>query len=314
MPVECPCPPSEALAVPGIPSAEAAAASPAETARRQTAAQADLPATGRAQAAALGTTSGGVAAADAAAVASAEKAGLAAAEAPAQGTRAAASPATAHAAADALGQAPAWSAATGPAGQEAQTPGAHPAAAAASADLAAAPGSDASALPAPAGTPGLSTGEARTAATAAPAAAAQAQLPAAPGHPAFPAQLASQLSIWVRAGVQQAQLHLNPAELGPVQVAIALEGSAAQVRLVAEHATTRQALEQALPALAGQLAEAGLMLAGGGVFDQSGPREGPATPGHQALRSRAPGSAAAADLPATGTTLPRPRGLVDLLA
>lgn len=140
---------------------------------------------------------------------------------------------------------------------------------------------------------------------------AQAQLQAPPGSAGFAGQLATRLSIWVRGGVQQAQLLLNPAELGPVQVSIAMEGSAAQVRLVAEHAATRQALEQALPTLASQLAQDGLSLAGGGVFDQAAqPREqaqgrdSAATGARQPEQQMAPAPRAPAER----------RGLLDLVA
>ena len=88
-------------------------------------------------------------------------------------------------------------------------------------------------------------------------------------NPAFAPALGSLLTVWARDGVSQARLHLNPAELGPVQVEIRVEGNAAQLVLTAQHPETRQALEQAMPVLASSLREAGLVLSGGGVFDQS---------------------------------------------
>ncbi len=100
---------------------------------------------------------------------------------------------------------------------------------------------------------------------------AQASLPAPPGSAGFAPQLAAQVTLWLKEGVQEAQLHLNPAELGPVQVSIALDGQAAQVSFAVERPPTRQALEQALPGLAATLADAGFTLAGGGVFDQPPP-------------------------------------------
>jgi flagellar hook-length control protein FliK len=54
-------------------------------------------------------------------------------------------------------------------------------------------------------------------------------------------------------------------------VQIQIDGTNAQVLMSADHALTRQALEHSLPLLAGSLREAGLTLAGGGVFEQRQP-------------------------------------------
>lgn len=89
------------------------------------------------------------------------------------------------------------------------------------------------------------------------------------GSPEFAPAVGAQVSLLVREGVQEARLQLNPAEMGPVTVQIQIDGSSAQVTMSAEQAPTRQALEQALPALAGALRESGLTLTGGGVFEQS---------------------------------------------
>jgi flagellar hook-length control protein FliK len=147
------------------------------------------------------------------------------------------------------------------------------------------------------------------------AAMAEARLAAAPGSADFGHQLGAQLTTFVREGVEHARLHLNPAELGPVTVRIRIDGDAAHVHLGVEHALTRQALEQSMPLLAGNLREAGLTLTGGGVFEQ--PRQpGDGTP--QAARSSA-GHSRHGDTdaePALHTVAggPRRRGVVDLVA
>ncbi|MBI5721665.1 MAG: flagellar hook-length control protein FliK [Burkholderiales bacterium] len=162
------------------------------------------------------------------------------------------------------------------------------------------------------------------AAAAADAAMPEARLAATPGSEAFARELGAQLSIFVREGVQQARLHLNPQELGPVLVRIQLEGAAAQVHMAAELQPTRQALEQALPALAGQLSEAGITLTGGGVFERppqgfgagEGDSGGPTSRGDPSGQrdggagTAAAGTAAAATPPGWS----RPRGIVDLIA
>jgi flagellar hook-length control protein FliK len=149
---------------------------------------------------------------------------------------------------------------------------------------------------------------------------AEAAIAAPPGSPAFAGEIAAQVSTFVRDGVQEAQLHLNPAEMGPVEVRIQLEGDAARVVLAAEQAPTRQWLEQALPTLAGSLREAGLTLAGGGVFERApggdlgnGSGNGSGTPGQG--RGSADGTAdgtRVADSPRAAA--PRRRGVVDLVA
>ena len=105
---------------------------------------------------------------------------------------------------------------------------------------------------------------------AAPAvpAAAEVHLAAPPGSADFGPQVSSQISTFVRDGIEHARLHLNPAEMGPVSVQIQLDGQTARVHLSAENPHTRQALEQALHLLAGSLHEAGLTLTGGGVFER----------------------------------------------
>ncbi|MDP3084264.1 MAG: flagellar hook-length control protein FliK [Rubrivivax sp.] len=128
--------------------------------------------------------------------------------------------------------------------------------------------------------------------------------------PDFAAALGTQLSVLVKDGVQHARLHLNPAALGPISVQIALDGQTAQVHMVAEQALTRQALEQAMPALASALRESGLTLTGGGVFEQ------PRDPGQQQAQD-GPGHNLAADAEPVAVALPSvraPRGVLDVFA
>lgn len=132
------------------------------------------------------------------------------------------------------------------------------------------------AAPAPA-QPAAAAAAANNAAAAAPA--APAQLAASPGSPGFAPELGATLATFVREGVHHARLELNPAEMGPLTVQIQLDGQAAQVHLAAQNADTRQALEQAMPQLAGSLREAGLTLSGGGVFEQPRQPQPQGTPG-----------------------------------
>ena len=137
----------------------------------------------------------------------------------------------------------------------------------------------------------------------------------APDSPQFPGMLGARVAAMVRDGVEQARIALNPAELGPVSVQIELAGTQVRVDLAAEVEATRIALEQALPALAGSLREAGFTLAGGGVFQQA--RDGgsgdPASGGNR-QDGGSPTTRAVAAEPGPAPRAHRPQGLVDLYA
>ena len=147
----------------------------------------------------------------------------------------------------------------------------------------------------------------------------EARLSAALGGSDFAPALGQQISVLVRDGVQHARLHLNPAEMGPITVQIALDGNAAQVNLSADQPLTRQALEQAMPALAGALRDSGLTLTGGGVFEQ--PRDTSRDRGDGSPGARTPqgdgGSGADGDgdgNAAVAAATRSLRGAVDLIA
>ncbi len=97
----------------------------------------------------------------------------------------------------------------------------------------------------------------------------QATVHAPLASPAFADELGAQVAIWSRQGVQEAELRLNPAEMGPVHVRIQLEGQVAQVRFVAEQGATRDALQAAMPELVQALSKEGLQWGGGDVQSQA---------------------------------------------
>lgn len=154
-------------------------------------------------------------------------------------------------------------------------------------------------------------------AAAEPTRTAQAHVAAPMDSPAFAPALATQVRWLVREGMQEARLSLNPAEMGPVSVQIVIDGRDARIDFRADMAATRQALEASLPVLAAALDDSGLRLAGGGVHDGAGTRQGDTGAGTGSpLRGRL-----SAEAPTTAT-LPaaaaggggRERGLVDLVA
>jgi flagellar hook-length control protein FliK len=152
--------------------------------------------------------------------------------------------------------------------------------------------------------PGLASPMLASAAlVAAASAAAPAAAPALPqvalaapfGTPAFASELAASVSLLARDGVQQARLQLHPAEMGPIAVQIAIDGTQARVDFTAEVAATRHAIEAGLPELASALRESGLTLAGGGVFGQAPSQRQAAQDGGDGRFARLPARDAVAD-------------------
>jgi flagellar hook-length control protein FliK len=88
--------------------------------------------------------------------------------------------------------------------------------------------------------------------------------------PDFAQSLGVHLSVLAKDGIQRAELHLNPAEMGPVSVQIVMDGTQARIDFGADVAATRHAIEAGLPELASALRDAGFTLAGGGVSQHSG--------------------------------------------
>jgi len=122
-----------------------------------------------------------------------------------------------------------------------------------------------------------------------------AQVHAAVGSPEFPQELGVQLSVLARDGIQQAELHLNPTEMGPVSVQIVMDGTQARIDFGADVAATRHAIEAGLPELASALRDAGFTLAGGGVSQHAGGRQGSDSDGARRDGGAARGAASAVD-------------------
>ena len=187
------------------------------------------------------------------------------------------------------------------------------------------------------GLPGNSAGQLPSApalATAAPLAAQPALAPSATATTA-PAPLVESIAVPVRDSgwgdalnerlvfmsghkIQNAEIRLTPAELGPIRVNVAVEDGATHITFNAQHATTREAIESALPRLREMLAEQGLSLGNASVNDQQG-----SDPRQQDGSGERAGDVAAADRGQPGAELPKDvdarsvrltRGLVDTFA
>jgi flagellar hook-length control protein FliK len=68
---------------------------------------------------------------------------------------------------------------------------------------------------------------------------------------------------------QSAELHLNPPQLGPMDVVLKVSGDQATAMFSSPHAAVREAIEQALPKLREMMAESGIMLGNASVNDQA---------------------------------------------
>lgn len=68
---------------------------------------------------------------------------------------------------------------------------------------------------------------------------------------------------------QSAELHLNPPQLGPMDVVLKVNGDQATALFTSPHAAVRDAIEQAMPKLREMLADSGIMLGNATVSDHS---------------------------------------------
>lgn len=131
------------------------------------------------------------------------------------------------------------------------------------ADGAPLPDNTATTLP-PAG-PGASTLSAPSASANLPVAVA-----ASLGSPVWAHEFSRQLTALAQrnhGSLQSVDLRLNPPELGPLHITLQVHDKVAQALIVSAHASVRQMVEQALPQLQQQLAQAGLTLGHASVSD-----------------------------------------------
>jgi len=126
---------------------------------------------------------------------------------------------------------------------------------------------------APARAEAAAVASAGAAPVAAAARTAEADIAAPAGSAQFREAFVLQVSAFARDGVQNAQLHLNPAEMGPISVQIALDGQHAHIHFGSDSQATRALVEASLPALAAALREEGLTLSGGGVSQHAPNRQ-----------------------------------------
>jgi len=156
---------------------------------------------------------------------------------------------------------------------------------------------------------------------AAPSSAANAPTPlqtalaAQVGTPAWNTELGQKI-VWMVGDQQQvAELHVNPPNLGPLDIKLTIDGAQTTALFSSPHSEVREALEAALPRLREVLADSGIMLGNASVTADT-PRDGRAF-AEPPRRSRGGGNnggdtSAEAQLPPAVIT--HSRSLVDLFA
>jgi flagellar hook-length control protein FliK len=151
-------------------------------------------------------------------------------------------------------------------------------------------------------------------APAASAAPAQAALAAPVGTAEWNSELGQKI-VWMIGDRQQtAELHINPPELGPLDIKLTIDGQSTSAVFTSPHSAVREALESALPRLREVLADSGLTLGNASVTADT-PRDGRAYAGQQPSARRddnAAGDTVAAPVITRITT--GVRGLVDFFA
>lgn len=88
-------------------------------------------------------------------------------------------------------------------------------------------------------------------------------------QPAWGDELGQKITWMATQRNQSAELHLNPPQLGPLEVSLKMNGDQATALFTSPHAAVREAIEQALPRLREILADNGIMLNNAMVSDQS---------------------------------------------
>jgi len=97
----------------------------------------------------------------------------------------------------------------------------------------------------------------------------QQTVPAPINDPRWAQQFGERVVWLARGDIQNAQINISPAQLGPIQINISLNGDQMTAHFVAAHQEVRQALEDAMPRLREMLSGAGINLGQSNVGSQA---------------------------------------------
>jgi len=87
--------------------------------------------------------------------------------------------------------------------------------------------------------------------------------------PEWSRNMSDQVSMMIKGGFQKAEIKLNPAHLGPMEIKLSMTEDKASINFVTQHVPVRDAIDSALPRLRDMLEEQGLSLADVDVSTQS---------------------------------------------
>ncbi len=129
----------------------------------------------------------------------------------------------------------------------------------------------------------------------------------------FADTIGSRLTWMAEQKIGHAHIRINPAELGPVEIRMRLDGERVHADFSSGHAEVRQALESSLPKLREMLATQGFAL---GQTDVGNHGQSRSSSSQQTSSESLDGIRSTAELEATGTTATRVsvRGLLDAYA
>lgn len=88
-------------------------------------------------------------------------------------------------------------------------------------------------------------------------------------QPGWSEAMGNRLMMMVDGKVQSANIHLHPAELGPIEIRVSVNHEHASVHFVSNNALVRDAIEDAMPRLKDMFSQNGLSLADANVSQQS---------------------------------------------
>ncbi|OYD25913.1 flagellar hook-length control protein FliK [Oceanimonas baumannii] len=100
---------------------------------------------------------------------------------------------------------------------------------------------------------------------------------ASPEHNAR--QLSQQVQVMINQDLQEADIRLNPSELGGMRIQLKFEQGEVSMHIQAQHAQARDMLEQAMPRLRDMLSQQGIQLGQGQVGSFAGQQQGSAQNG-----------------------------------
>lgn len=117
---------------------------------------------------------------------------------------------------------------------------------------------------------------------------------------------------------QVAEIHLNPANLGPVEVTLSITQDQATAQFVSPHASVREAIQDALPRLKEMLADNGIQLGNVTVGAESFQQDPKQQQGYDSLKGSSNRAMSGTETPSTTEvthTVPiRHHGIVNTFA